>query len=109
MGAPHSDIIGQDKQSLSPKVAAPEKVAPKNSDPPTMATASWENPSDLREALKDAEDNSYGERKEFQCTKGVLQFFLLGGLVSLLEKPQERERKSSYSKRKNNRPAVICF
>jgi hypothetical protein len=30
-----------------------------------MPTASGENPSDLREAFKDVEDNSSGERKEF--------------------------------------------
>jgi hypothetical protein len=62
MGAPHSDITGQDKRSLSPKVATPEKVAPKDSDPPTKPNGSGENPSDLREAFK---DNSSGERKEF--------------------------------------------
>jgi len=67
MGASHSDITGQDKQSLSPKAAAPKKVAPKDSDPPTMPTGFGENPSDLREAF----NNSSGERKEFQCTEGA--------------------------------------
>jgi hypothetical protein len=71
MGSLHSDIIGQDKRSLSPKAAAPEKVALKDSDPPTLPTGSGENPSDLREAFKDAEDNSSEERKEFQCTEGA--------------------------------------
>jgi hypothetical protein len=33
MGAPHSDITGQDKQSLSPKAAALEKVVRKNHAP----------------------------------------------------------------------------
>jgi hypothetical protein len=28
MGAPHFDIIGREKQSISPKLAAPEELAP---------------------------------------------------------------------------------
>jgi hypothetical protein len=71
MGAPHFDITKQGKRSHSPKAAAPEKVAPKEPDPPTMPTCSRENPSDLREASKDAEDYSFGGRKEFQCTEGA--------------------------------------
>jgi hypothetical protein len=70
MGAPHSNITEQDKQSLSPKAAAPEKVAPKDSDPPTMPTGLRENPSNLREAFKDVKDNSSGG-EEFQCTEGA--------------------------------------
>jgi hypothetical protein len=36
-----------------------------------MPIGSEENPLDLGEALKDAEDNSSGGIKEFQCTKGA--------------------------------------
>jgi hypothetical protein len=46
-------------------------VAPKEIDLPTVPTGFGENPLDLREAAKDAEDNSSVERKEFWCTEDV--------------------------------------
>jgi hypothetical protein len=71
MGALHNNITRQNKRSLSPKAAAFEKVAPKDSNPLTMLTGSGENPSDLREAFKDVKDNSFEERKDFQSTEGA--------------------------------------
>jgi hypothetical protein len=46
-------------------------VAPKEIDLPIVPTGFRENPLDLREAAKDAKDNSSVERKEFQCKEDV--------------------------------------
>jgi hypothetical protein len=45
MGAPHSDIIGRGKQSLSPKAVAPEVLAPQATSPAPIKSGIRKNPS----------------------------------------------------------------